>query len=132
MKTVRSCISLAALALVGLVSTAQAAEPLTKQQVIDLISGAKVTQRGEDPSEHAGRMVEYQAGGRATGSDLGRRKGFVEAGTWEVNANGQLCVQWQGESSAKCAYLVPTGRGTYNMTRDPAKRGKTDIVGISK
>jgi hypothetical protein len=119
-------------ALVGLVGAAQAAEPLTRQQVIDLISGAKVTQRGDDPSDHAGRIVEYQAGGRATGSDLGRRRGFVETGTWEVNSKGQLCVQWQGESSAKCAYLVPTGRDTYNMTKDPAKRGKTEIVGVSK
>jgi hypothetical protein len=41
-------------------------------------------------------------------------------------------MQWQGESSAKCVYLVPTGRDTYYMTNDPAKQGKLEIVGVSK
>jgi hypothetical protein len=119
-------------ALLGLVGAAQAAEPLTRQQVIDLISGAKVTQRGDDPTDHAGRIVEYQSGGRATQSMLGRRRGYVESGTWNVNAKGQLCVEWEGDTGAKCVYLVPTGRGTYNLTQDPAKRGKMEIVGVSK
>jgi hypothetical protein len=132
MKNVRWCISLATVALVGLVGTTLAAEPLTKQQVIDLISGAKVTERGHDPTESGGRIVQYEADGRASQSMLGRKRGYVETGTWKVNDKGQLCVQWQGESKLKCVYLVPTGRDTYYMTNDPAKQGKLEIVGVSK
>lgn len=120
-------------ALIGLVGSAAAAEPLSKQEVITLISGSTVTQRGDDPSKRGTQLLEYDAGGTVTRTHTGvEQRGVVEKGSWQVNAKGQLCVTWQGEAQARCQYLVPTGTGGYNLTPDPATRGKMTITGVSK
>jgi hypothetical protein len=119
--------------LAGLLSTAMAAGPLSKDAVVSLISGSKVTQHGDDPSAKGNQLLEYDAGGKVTRQFMGtKHRGFVEQGTWEVNANGQLCITWQGKSQPNCQYLVPTGRGGYNLTQDPAKTGKMEITDVSK
>jgi hypothetical protein len=119
--------------LAGLLSTAMAAGPLSKDEVISLISGSKVTQRDRDPSSQHTEVLEYDAGGKVTRTYMGgKHRGFVESGAWEVNANGQLCVTWQGKSQPVCPYLVPTGHGGYNLTQDPTKTGKMEITGVSK
>jgi hypothetical protein len=119
--------------LVGLLGTAMAAGPLSQAEVISLISGSTVTQHGDDPSRQGSQLLEYDASGKVTRQFMGHKhRGFIEQGTWEVNANGQLCVTWQGKSQPNCQYLVPTGRGGYNLTQDPAKRGKMTITGVSR
>ena len=121
------------LGLAGLLGTAMAAEPLSKDEVVSLISGSKVTQRDRDPSSQQTEVLEYDAGGKVTRRYIGgRNRGFVETGTWEVNANGQLCLTWPGKSQPVCPYLVPTGRGGYNLTQDPTKTGKMEITSVSK
>lgn len=119
-------------ALIGLIGSAAAAGPLSKQEVTTLITGSKVTQQDSDPSTSGSQLLEYDAGGKVTRQFLGKHRGFIETGTWEVNADGQLCVTWQGKAQPNCVYLVPTGRGGYNLTRDPAKTGKMEITGVSK
>lgn len=119
--------------LAGLLGTAMAASPLSKDEVVSLISGSKVTQRDRDPSSQHTEVLEYDASGKVTRTYMGgKNRGFVENGTWEVNANGQLCLTWQGKSQPICPYLVPNGRGGYNLTQDPAKTGKMEITGVSK
>lgn len=119
--------------LSGLLSTAMAAGPLSQAEVISLISGSKITQHGDDPSHGGTQLLEYDAGGKVTRQFMGtRHRGLIEQGTWEVNADGQLCVTWQGKSQPNCQYLVPTGRGGYNLTGNPAKTGKMEITGVSK
>jgi hypothetical protein len=120
-------------ALIGLIGSAAAAGPLSKQEVTTLISGSTVTQRGDDPSKSGSQLLEYDAGGTVTRTHTGtEHRGIVETGSWRVNANGQLCVTWQGQAKPNCQYLVPTGTGGYNLTQDPAKRGKMTITGVSK
>jgi len=120
-------------ALIGLIGSAVAAGPLSQQEVTTLISGSKVTQRGDDPSKRGSQILEYDAGGKVTRTHTGtEHRGVVESGTWQVNANGQLCVTWHGQAQPNCQYLVPTGTGNYNLTQDPAKRGKMTITGVSK
>lgn len=121
-------------ALIGLIGSAAAAGgPLSKQEVTTLISGSTVTQRGDDPSKRGSQLLEYDAGGTVTRTHTGtEHRGIVEKGSWQVNANGQLCVTWQGQAQSNCQYLVPTGTGGYNLTKDPATRGKMTITGVSK
>lgn len=87
MKAHREVVIAIKVSLIGLLGSAMAAGPLSKQEVTTLISGSKVTHRG-----------------------------VRETGTWEVNANGQLCVTWQGKNQPNCQYLVPTAGGGYNLT----------------
>lgn len=120
-------------ALIGLIGSAVAAGPLSQHEVTTLISGSKVSQRGDDPSKRGSQLLEYDAGGKVTRTHTGtEHRGVVETGTWHVNANGQLCVTWQGKAQPNCQYLVPTGTGNYNLTQDPAKRGNMEITGVSK
>lgn len=74
-------------------------------------------------------MLVARSPGRIWG---GKNRRFVESGTWGVNANGQLCLTWQGKNRPVCPYLIPTGRGGYNLTQDPAKTGKMEITSVSK
>jgi hypothetical protein len=110
-----------------------AAGPLSQQEVTTLISGSRVTQRGDDPSKRGSQLLEYDAGGKVTRTHTGtEHHGVVESGTRQVNANGQLCVTWQGQAQPNRRYLVPTGTGNYNLTQDPANLGKMTITGVSK
>ena len=119
--------------LAGLVGSAMAAGPLSKAEVITLLSGSKATQRFTDPSTHGSALVEYGADGRYTNTHTGSKyKGVVETGTWRVNENGQLCVTLEGKAEAKCHYLVPRPGGAYELTQDPAKSGKVQITAVSK
>ena len=119
--------------LAGLVGSAMAAGPLSKAEVVTLLSGSKATQRLTDPSTHGSALVEYGADGRYTNTHTGsKHKGVVETGTWRVNENGQLCVTLEGKAEAKCHYLVPRPGGAYELTQDPAKSGKVQITAVSK
>ena len=119
--------------LAGLVGSAMAAGPLSKAEVVTLLSGSKATQRLTDPSTHGSALVEYGADGRYTNTHTGsKHKGVVETGTWRVNENGQLCVTLEGKAEAKCHYLVPRPGGAYELTQDPAKSGKVQIAAVSK
>ena len=119
--------------LVGFLGSAMAAGPLSKEEVITLLSGAKATQRFTDPSTHGSALVEYGADGRYTNTHTGSKyKGVIESGTWRVNDNGQLCVTLEGKAEGKCRYLVPTGGGAYDLTENPAKSGKVQITAVSK
>lgn len=119
--------------LLGLLGSALAAGPLSKQEVISLLSGSKATQRLTDPSTHGSALVEYGADGRYTNTHTGtRQRGVIETGTWRVSDNGQLCVTLEGKTEAKCHYLVPKPGGAYELTQDPAKSGKVQITAVSK
>ena len=119
--------------LAGLVGSAMAAGPLSKAEVVTLLSGSKATQRLTDPSTHGSALVEYGADGRYTNTHTGsKHKGVVETGTWRVNENGQLCVTLEGKAEARCHYLVPRPGGAYELTQDPAKSGKVQITAVSK
>ncbi len=120
--------------LVGILGSAMAAGPLSKAEVITLLSGATATQRLTDVTDYAsGARVEYGADGRVTSTYTGKKyRGVVERGTWRVTENGQMCIVWQGESEGPCRYLVPRGGGVYDLTEDPAKSGKYQIIGVSK
>jgi hypothetical protein len=119
--------------LAGLLGSAMAAGPLSKAEVVTLLSGGKATQRLTDPSTHGSALVEYGADGRYTNTHTGSKyRGVVETGTWRVSENGQLCVTLQGKDQAKCRYLVPKGGGVYELTEDPAKSGKVQITAVSK
>lgn len=119
--------------LVGFLGSAMAAGPLSKEEVITLLSGAKATQRFTDPSTHGSALVEYGADGRYTNTHTGSKyKGVIESGTWRVNDNGQLCVTLEGKAEGKCRYLVPTGGGAYDLTENPTKSGKVQITAVSK
>jgi hypothetical protein len=120
--------------LVGLLGSAVAAGPLSKQEVMTLLSGAAATQRQTDVTTYmSGARVEYGADGRVTSSYTGgQSRGFVEHGTWRVTENGQLCITWQGKSEGPCQYLVPRAGGVYDITADPARSGKYQIIGVSK
>lgn len=119
--------------LVGFLGSAMAAGPLSKAEVITLLSGAKATQRFTDPSTHGSALVEYGADGRYTNTHTGSKyKGVIESGTWRVNDNGQLCVTLEGKAEGKCRYLVPTGGGAYDLTENPTKSGKVQITAVSK
>lgn len=119
--------------LVGLLGSAMAAGPLSKAEVITLLSGSKATQRFTDPSTHGSALVEYGPDGRYTNTHTGSKyRGVVETGTWSVNENGQLCVTLEGKATARCHYLVPKPGGAYELTQDPAKSGKVQITAVSK
>ena len=119
--------------LAGLVGSVMAAAPLSKAEVITLLSGGKATQSFTDPSTQGSALVEYGADGRYTNTHTGSRyRGVVETGTWRVNENGQLCVTLEGKAEAKCHYLVPRPGGAYELTRDPAQTGKAQITTVSK
>lgn len=119
--------------LLGLLGSAMAAGPLSKAEVITLLSGSTATQRLTDPSTHGSALVEYGADGRYTNTHTGSKyRGVVETGTWRVNDNGQLCVTLEGKAEGKCRYLVPTGGGAYDLTENPAKSGKVQITAVSK
>jgi hypothetical protein len=119
--------------LIGILGSAMAAGPLSKAEVITLLSGSKATQRFTDPSTHGSALVEYGADGRYTNTHTGSKyRGVVETGTWSVNENGQLCVTLEGKAKARCHYLVPKPGGAYELTQDPAKSGKVQITGVSK
>jgi len=119
--------------LIGILGSAMAAGPLSKAEVITLLSGSKATQRFTDPSTHGSALVEYGADGRYTNTHTGTKyRGVVETGTWRVNENGQLCVTLEGKAEAKCQYLVPRPSGAYELTQDPAKSGKVLITAVSK
>lgn len=122
------------LGLVGLFGTAMAAGPLSKQEVVTLLSGATATQRLTDATSYiSGARVEYGADGRVTITySAGQQRGVVERGTWRVTANGQVCVTLEGKNEGPCRYLVPRGGGVYDMTDDPARSGKYQITGVSK
>jgi hypothetical protein len=112
---------------------AQAAEPLSKQQVASLLSGSKATQRSTDPSESGSGLVEFGADGRVTNTHAGTKfRGVVETGTWRVSEKGQLCITWQGKAEENCRYLVPLGGGAYDLTANPAKSGKFHFTAVSK
>ena len=133
MKTLRYWALFVAAGLIGPLGNAQAAEPLSKDQVTALISGSKVTQRLTDPSTKGSGLVEYGADGRVTNTHTGtKHRGVIETGTWQVTEKGELCVTWQGKSQPNCDYLVPTGHGGYYLTKDPAKTGKREITAVSK
>lgn len=119
--------------LFGLLGIAMAAGPLSKAEVITLLSGSKATQRLTDPSTHGSALVEYGADGRYTNTHTGSKyRGVVETGTWSVKENGQLCVTLEGTAKARCHYLVPMPGGAYELTQDPAKSGKVQITGVSR
>ncbi|MCU0990853.1 MAG: hypothetical protein MUE63_15105 [Xanthomonadales bacterium] len=119
--------------LAGLVGSAMAAGPLSKAEVITLLSGSKATQRFTDPSTQGSALVEYGADGRYTNTRTGPRyRGTVETGTWRVNDNGQLCVTLEGKTEPRCNYLVPKPGGAYELTQDPATSGKVQITAVSK
>jgi|MudIll2142460700_1097286.scaffolds.fasta_scaffold129349_2 hypothetical protein len=120
--------------LIGILGSAMAAGPLSKAEVITLLSGSKATQRFTDPSAYgSSALVEYGADGRYTNTHTGTKwKGVVETGTWHVNENGQLCVTLEGKAAAKCRYLVARPGGAYELTQDPAKSGKVQITAVSK
>ena len=118
---------------IGLTASALGAAPLSKDEVTTLIVGSRITQRIDDPSAQGTQYLEYQAGGDVTRVySGGKHAGYRESGRWQVNPDGRLCVTWQGKNKPNCAYLVPTGRGGYHLTPDPAKRGKMEITGVSK
>jgi hypothetical protein len=120
-------------ALIGLVGSAAAAGPLSKQQVASLLSGSKATQRSTDPSESGSGLVEFGADGRVTNTHAGTKfRGVVETGTWRVSEKGQLCITWQGKGEENCRYLVPLGGGAYDLTANPAKSGKFHFTDVSK
>jgi hypothetical protein len=82
-----------------------AAGPLSKAEVITLLSGSKGTLRFTDLSTHGSALVEYGADGRYTNAHTGSKyKGVVETGTWPVNENGQLCATLVGTAEAKRHY----------------------------
>jgi hypothetical protein len=132
MTTSRPCITAVTVAGIGLLGTAQAAEPLSRQEVVSLVTGSKVTQRGDDPRA-AGQLLQYDAGGKVTQTFLDAyHRGFQETGTWEVRSDGQMCITWQGKTEANCFYFVPTGRGTYRLPQDPTKTGRMEVISVSK
>jgi hypothetical protein len=132
MTTSRRCIAAVTVAVIGLLGTAQAAQPLSREEVVSLVTGSKVTQRGDDPKA-AGQLLQYDAGGKVTRTFLDAyHRGFQETGTWEVRPDGQMCITWQGTTEARCFYFVPTGRGTYKLPQDPTKTGMMEVIGVSK
>ena len=127
------CILMIAVGVASTLGIAQAAEPLSKQQVASLLSGSKATQRSTDPSEHGAGLVEFGADGRVTNTHTGTKfRGVVETGTWRVSEKGQLCITWQGKAEENCRYLVPLGGGAYDLTANPAKSGKFHFTAVSK
>lgn len=120
--------------LFGLLGTAMAADPLGRQEVITLLSGATATQRQTDATAYtSGARVEYGADGRVTSTYTGgQSRGFVERGTWRVTEMGQVCITWQGKREGPCQYLVPRAGGVYDLTADPASSGKYQITGVSR
>ena len=132
MTTSRRCIAAVTVATIGLLSAAQAAQPLNKEEVVNLVTGSKVTQRGDDPKA-AGQLLQYDAGGKVTRTFLDAyHRGFQETGTWEVGPDGQMCITWQGKTEANCFYFVPTGRGTYKLPQDPTKTGRMEAISVWK
>jgi hypothetical protein len=111
-----------------------AADPLGRQEVITLLSGATATQRQTDATAYtSGARVEYGADGRVTSTYTGgQSRGFVERGTWRVTEMGQVCITWQGKREGPCQYLVPRAGGVYDLTADPASSGKYQITGVSR
>jgi hypothetical protein len=119
--------------LIGLLGSALAAGPLSKQELISLLSGSKATQRSTDPSESWTGLVEFGTDGRVTRTHSGTKfRGVVETGTWRVSEKGQMCITWQGKAEEQCRYLVPLGGGAYNLTENPAKSGKFQFTTVSK
>ena len=120
--------------LIGILGSAMAAGPLSKAEVITLLSGATATQRLTDVSAYeSGARVEYGADGRVTSTYTGgKSRGFVEHGTWRVTETGQVCITWKGKNEGPCRYLVPTIAGAYDLREDPAKSGKYQIISVSK
>jgi hypothetical protein len=118
----------------GLLGTAMAAGPLSKQEVITLLSGATATQRLADVTAYSsGARVEYGVNGQVTRTGTGgHSRGVVDHGTWRVTDNGQLCITWRGSREGPCQYLVPRAGGVYDVTEDPAVSGKYQITGVSK
>jgi hypothetical protein len=132
MTTCSRCIAAFAVAVIGLLGTAQAAQPLSKGEVLSLVTGSKVTQRGDDPKA-AGQQLQYDAGGKVTRTFLdAHHRGSQEPGTWEVRPDGQMCITWQGKTEANCFYFVPTGRGTYRLPQDPTKAGRMEAISVVK
>lgn len=131
---VRRILQLGILAgLVGLLASALAAGPLSKGEVIGLLSGSKATQRSTDPSNRGTGLMEFATDGRVTNTHTGTRfRGVVETGTWRVSEKGHLCITWQGKSEEKCRYLVPLGGGAYDLTENPAKSGRFQFTAVSK
>ena len=120
--------------LLGLLGSAEAAGPLSRQEVITLLAGATATQRQTDATAYtSGARVEYGTDGRVTSSYTGgHTRGFVEHGTWRVTESGQVCITWQGKNEGPCQYLVPRAGGVYDLTTDPNRVGKFQITGVSR
>ena len=76
-KLIRGAVKVA---LIGLIGSAVAAGPLSQQEVTTLISGSKVTQRGDDPSKRGSQILEYHAGGKVTRTHTGTEHRGVKEG----------------------------------------------------
>jgi hypothetical protein len=86
-----------------------AADPLTKEKLEQLISGN--TAEGQNVEWEKGVTWYFQALGQIRGIDEHGNRG---KGRWAINEEGELCVQFK-RGGERCRRVVPRTGGGYDI-----------------
>ena len=127
---------LGALTALFISSAALVADRLSGPEVKDLLTGSRIEAYTEGKSagvssialEQSARRQEdliFAPDGTVERNKAGKMKTHTETGEWWVNKKGKLCMKWSGSGKKQCSYLVPTGKGAYELH---GKKGKRNLV----
>ncbi len=99
--------------------------PLTKEEVNELVKGAKVEwnkpmQIRDFEGTFGGyrRVTTYfldDGSLKETWASHGKKRPFSETGKWWVKDDGRLCVKKKKAERRKCSFVVPAQDGGYDL-----------------
>ncbi len=113
-------------AMAVLALPAQAGGQLSVEEVRALLTDRTVHARHEK-DRYNFRNYYAPDGSAKQLTDQGEKK----SGTWRLDSDGTLCVQWEGAAEATCGPLIALGDGRYKRMRTNPKNimgGLTHIV----